>query len=76
MVADKRGQLVQPERREIDAGGRELGILNAAEMRVREPPVPRNRVNAALPSDRAQSDDRVDRRQPGPQNDDTCLAVR
>jgi len=40
----------KPEGREIDSVRREFGILDTTEVRVRKPPVPGDRLDAAQPS--------------------------
>ena len=68
---DEHQQLVKSQRRDVDAWRRKVRIPDAAEMRVRKPTVTGDRVNAAEPSLGAQSQDGIDRRKPGSEEDDT-----
>ncbi len=76
VLLDDHLQFVEADRGEIDVLGRELGVLDAPEVGVREPAVPRDRVDAAQPTQISQREDRVDRGQPRAEQGDAPVVRR
>ena len=70
VLLHEREQLLEAQRGEIDAGGREVGPLDAAKMSMWQPAVARDGVDKSLPAERAQGDDGIDGGEAGAEDDD------
>ena len=76
MLFDEREQLGQSQRCQIHIRRREVGVLDAAKVRVRQPAISRDGMYEPLPAQCAQGDDAVHCRQSGAEKNDSAARGR